>query len=463
MFVSDVHLDNPNVIAALKHVFTGYMDDNFIPSVVVLMGQFLSHPFGQDVSDVQTLCDKFAELGTMIKTQFEQLAEQTTFIIVPGTLDPGPGNVLPRPPMPDMITRKFVEALGEDHVKLATNPCRIRYLTQEIVIFRDNLVQKMIRHCAVKPDFHESGLVSEHMVKTVIDQAYLCPLPLIARPVLWKHHHAMWLFPTPHTIVLADKVDSYICEYGGGLGLNPGSFAADFSFQMYLTSQRRAQQCSIDSEEILAGKTEENGYTAAIEETSKSEVENEETMQESEEKDVSIGDGEMVEELEEIHQTEENGKDMLMDGDAVEIDQSEQHETEIDKSEIPEKDVRVPMRDTQELPASMEDETDTTTSRPVFDGKNLASTENGANGRSDSAEKGDNAEKEDNGNDESEVDEESDDDSLLIPAERLKRINIRELLRSTNAVEDTYPPPKADVDDEIDQFSDQDDEKNGSD
>lgn len=32
--------------------------------------------------------------------------------------------------------------------------------------------------------------------------------------------------------------------------MNPGSFATDFSFQVYLPAERRAQQCSLDSEDV---------------------------------------------------------------------------------------------------------------------------------------------------------------------------------------------------------------------
>lgn len=254
LLLSDVALDNSKVIAGLRHIFQGYLEDGVLPKIIVLMGNFLSHPFGQVVSDITTLAEKFTELGKMIRSAFAALADECMFVVVPGTNDPGPGNVLPRPPMPKIVMKGFIEAIGAERVHLGTNPCRIRYLTQEIVLLRDDLMQKMVRHCAVKPDFGESGLMSEHFVKSVVDQSNLCPLPNSARPVLWRHAHAMWLFPTPHAVILADRVDGYICKYGGTLGLNPGSFATDFSFQVYLPAERRAQLCSLDSEQIDAGK-----------------------------------------------------------------------------------------------------------------------------------------------------------------------------------------------------------------
>eukprot|EP00177_Eucheuma_denticulatum_P002933 GFKZ01005271.1.p1 GENE.GFKZ01005271.1~~GFKZ01005271.1.p1 ORF type:complete len:708 (+),score=117.92 GFKZ01005271.1:3329-5452(+) len=257
LILSDVALDNSNVFAGLRHIFRGYLEDEVLPKMVALMGNFLSHPFGQQVDDVMVLSEKFTELGKMIATEFPQMAEECMFVIIPGMNDPGPGNVLPRPPIPRYVLKGFIEALGEDHVHLGTNPCRVRYMTQEIVLLRDDLIQKMVRHCAVKPEFAESGKMSEHFLKSIADQGHLCPLPNTARPILWRHAHAMWLFPLPHTIVVADKVDGYICRYEGVLGLNPGSFATDFSFQVYLPAERRAQQCNLSSED-LEGSRDEN-------------------------------------------------------------------------------------------------------------------------------------------------------------------------------------------------------------
>lgn len=248
LLLSDVHLDSVRVIGGLRHVLQGYLDDGVVPTVIVLMGAFLSRPFGQLPGDVELLASKFSDLGTMIADDFPQVAKETNFVFVPGANDPGPGNVLPRPALPSVVTRGFTEAVGKDRAHFGTNPCRLRYMSQEIVLFREDLMHLMVRHCVVKPDMHESQLLSEHLIKSVVDQAHLCPLPLTARPVVWNHDRAMWLFPLPHVVCIADKVDTYVCKYGGTLGLNPGSFASHFSFITYLPAERRAQQCSIDSE-----------------------------------------------------------------------------------------------------------------------------------------------------------------------------------------------------------------------
>lgn len=409
MLVADVALDNSRVMAGLRHVFRGYVEDNFIPTVIILMGNFLSHPFGQELDDVMTLQEKFGELGEMIKNDFEPLAETSTFVIVPGSNDPGPGNVLPRPPMPQMITRRFVQSLGSEKVHLTTNPCRIRYLTQEIVIFRDDIMHKMVRHCSVKPDAGEKGSMSEHVVKSLLDQAYLSPLPLSSRPVLWSHDHALWLFPTPHTVVLGDRAESYICEYEGSLGLNPGSFAADFSFQIYLPAQKRAQQCSIDSEDVRGTSSKSQQQT---ESESRLEITNppmvgqpidSEDEREGDEHDRDHGDA----------SSDHTEEDKHLDEELVDSSDNEDADMEDDETGI--------VRDPDERDAS---------GIIAFDsaGRRDAEINEASIDRAD--------------------DIESDDDSLLVPAEGIRRLDIKAMIRDSFAADESHPLPDSGSEDD---------------
>lgn len=73
----------------------------------------------------------------------------TKFVFVPGPGDPGPGNVLPRPPLPHVLTSDLREQLP--NAVFGTNPCRIRYCTQELVLFRDDIEQRMRRQCMMPP------------------------------------------------------------------------------------------------------------------------------------------------------------------------------------------------------------------------------------------------------------------------------------------------------------------------
>lgn len=62
------------------------------------------------------------------------------------------------------------------------------------------------------------------LVKTVIDQAHLCPLPLSVRPVYWSFDNALRLFPLPDLLILADEYDGYMQTYADCTAVNPGAY-----------------------------------------------------------------------------------------------------------------------------------------------------------------------------------------------------------------------------------------------
>lgn len=52
----------------------------------------------------------------------------TRFVFVPGPGDPGPGDVLPRPPLPAALTGALRAAVP--NAEFASNPCRLRHYMQ---------------------------------------------------------------------------------------------------------------------------------------------------------------------------------------------------------------------------------------------------------------------------------------------------------------------------------------------
>lgn len=424
LFFSDVALDNSRVLAGLRHIWKGFLEDGVLPSVIILMGSFLSHPFGQKPNDVSTLCDKFGELGYMIKNEFGQLIEETTFVIIPGVNDPGPGNVLPRPPLPKMITRQFVEAVGSESVHFATNPCRIRFITQEIVILRDDLMQKMVRHCAVKPDLTETGLMHTHLVKTVSDQSYLTPLPLSARPILWAHDHALWLFPNPHVLVLADRVDSYICTYENNLGMNPGSFKTDFSFLVYLPAEKRAQLSSLDSEQV---QDSEQRFDRAREgvETANAQTDDHSMSDDAQDAMPTHADEELSGH-EEVPDSDDalrgsRNEEVLSNPVPVQSEPTDVHQTgEMNQNENEHHNEENVRSSDKERETPMKTAEERTFTEPT-----LERTANQESSRS---------------RDSDDDEDESDDDSYLEPAEGLKRFDIKALVRSS-MMDESKPTP----------------------
>ena len=75
--------------------------------------------------------------------------EGSKFLFVPGPGDPGPADVLPRPALPAYFTSELRQLLPT--AVFASNPCRLRLYTQEVVLFRSDLQNHMRRLCLIPP------------------------------------------------------------------------------------------------------------------------------------------------------------------------------------------------------------------------------------------------------------------------------------------------------------------------
>ncbi len=63
------------------------------------------------------------------------------------------------------------------------------------------MLKKMTKNClfSVRSDDREMD-ITEHLVKTILDQGHLCPLPLTSRPIHWAFDHALRLYPMPDVV-----------------------------------------------------------------------------------------------------------------------------------------------------------------------------------------------------------------------------------------------------------------------
>jgi DNA polymerase epsilon subunit 2 len=240
VFLSDVWFDNLKVMAKLKTLFSGYND--FPPIAIVFLGEFLSCPYGFEHS--MQLKAALTNLGDIIHP-FKNLCESCKFIFVPGRGDPAAANILPRPAIPDSITKDIKDKLG-DAVIFTTNPCRIQYCTQEIVLIRQDLVMKMCRNSI---HFPESGDIPDHLTKTLLSQCTLSPLSLGVQPLYWKHADALSLYPVPDLVVIADHFQPYSRSYQDCQVVNPGSFPrTEFSFKVYIPASKTVEDSQIPKE-----------------------------------------------------------------------------------------------------------------------------------------------------------------------------------------------------------------------
>ncbi|RKP15455.1 DNA polymerase alpha/epsilon subunit B-domain-containing protein [Piptocephalis cylindrospora] len=184
VMLSDVHLDDRRVMKGKRDWDPPLCDVS------------LTRKNGWGILEV------FDGLGKMIQDRAPNLAARTHFVFVPGPKDALGDGLLPRPPLLGPMTQGLRSRLG--HVHFPTNPCRIRYCGQEMVIHRSNLM---------RPGEGESqGLY--HASRTLYAQSHLSPMTQPLKPVVWCKDHMLRLCPIPDVLVLADQEEVWVDEVG---------------------------------------------------------------------------------------------------------------------------------------------------------------------------------------------------------------------------------------------------------
>ncbi|BGP19527.1 hypothetical protein JCM10213_000126 [Rhodosporidiobolus nylandii] len=225
--LSDLHLDNAKILQALRDVLTVYndMDEQSIPKLFILCGNFRSRPWLFDGEAMREYTELFNTLASLLAS-FSNLLASSHFLLIPGPTDPWSSTTLPRPALPEPLVKALIAKIP--NLTLGSNPCRVRWFSQEIVVFRDDSMSRMMRNAVRFPadegDAARKGDLRKALVQTILDQAHLTPLPLPVRPVLWDYDHALRLYPMPTTLILADSFDPYKLVYERCLVFNPGSF-----------------------------------------------------------------------------------------------------------------------------------------------------------------------------------------------------------------------------------------------
>jgi len=241
VILSDVNVSRPAVCERLRQVFQGFELTEPEPGKIlfVLLGPFIGRDFYSPGGRAAAVAG-FAALADTL-SDCPILREHGKFVLIAGPRDPGAGAAYPRRPLPSYITEPLAKKVK--HLTLASNPCRIRWYTQEMVFFREDLLKKMQRNAILPPKVAgpEDSDITEQMVETVMEQAHLFPLPAHVTPVFWELDHAMRLTPLPHLLVLADRVDQFIWSHSDCTAVNPGSFGSDGSFVVYRPSNRSVE------------------------------------------------------------------------------------------------------------------------------------------------------------------------------------------------------------------------------
>lgn len=241
---SDVHLDHERSLAQLHAILQGYDRAGFIPFALVLCGNFFST--GEtDGEYFERYRHAFGRLGEVL-AQFPRILAASHFVFVPGPSDPVATPLCPRAriaaPLVERFERRLPRAFVEHRLHWASNPCRLVYFSQEIVVFRDDIMSRMLRS-AVHLGPVRDGDLHKYLVSTLLDQANLSPLPHQVRPVLWDHGHALRLYPMPSALVLADRCEHYELTYEGCRVFNPGPFRGGlYSWTTFYPSTGHAER-----------------------------------------------------------------------------------------------------------------------------------------------------------------------------------------------------------------------------
>ena len=76
--------------------------------------------------------------------------------------------------------------------------------------------------------------MQDELVRPILSQAHLCPLPFRERPIFAEFDHALRLFPLPSAVIIGDSVESFHRSFEGTLFATVGGFEqTNFSFYTY--------------------------------------------------------------------------------------------------------------------------------------------------------------------------------------------------------------------------------------
>ncbi|AAS52417.1 AEL267Cp [Eremothecium gossypii ATCC 10895] len=284
----NIFLDDTMTETALAKLFDVLEHDP--PTVLVLPGSFTSTPIypssdSKSSSSTAAYRANFDALAKLL-SKYERLINETTFVFIPGDNDPwgsmaylGVAGTLPQHPIPgDFVTK--VNRICK-HVVWGSNPTRIAYLSQELVIMRDDMCNRFKRNSIIFPTVEEeqkqeymllqqelqdderssdlsiSQLIksrdqlpasvqeSRKIVKTILDQQHLSPFTSQVRPITWDYDYTLHLSPIPSTMIICDPTaPKYDVTYNGCKSINPGSFLhkRSVNYTEYTPSLRKATE-----------------------------------------------------------------------------------------------------------------------------------------------------------------------------------------------------------------------------
>lgn len=277
VLLSDVWLDRPDVLDRLHTVLAGFSQLEQPPSLFVLMGPFQSYDATAAAGRYPRLREHFAALGRVIN-QYPALRVERAGPVgwayswrgpwssrcssagagsqagscsagaSPGLDVRGPCSATPP------VCRSRLPA------------CRIRHGGSEVVLYRDNLQQRMRGLAILPPPPGDEAPLFEHVCATVLQQSHLCPVPLEFQPIYWEWDHALYVYPLPDALVLADAAPAASFQFDSCSCINPGSLASG-TFAAYSPVTREAEICDVQplAEDDREAEEEEGALVGGME------------------------------------------------------------------------------------------------------------------------------------------------------------------------------------------------------
>lgn len=269
---SDCYLDDFKIVAGLKKFFKTLeihlQDENESiiasppPLAIIMTGSFSSKPLVPTSTSTSTIShseeykSNFDNLASIL-AEFPNIIRSCKFVLIPGKNDPWQStyslgstqlNTIPGRPLPHLFVARLERLLPKGNLILAWNPTRINFLSQEIVIVKDEYINKFkrndivfandleveLQNLAKEIDINDDERVSnlinakgpDHVpikikqarkiVKTLLDQGTLQPFLCNLKVVDSYYDYIIRLEPLPNVVILNDsKFENFEVTYNG--------------------------------------------------------------------------------------------------------------------------------------------------------------------------------------------------------------------------------------------------------
>ncbi|EAZ63626.2 DNA-directed DNA polymerase epsilon, subunit B [Scheffersomyces stipitis CBS 6054] len=283
---SECHLDNFKILDGLKKLLHKLensiieimeSEDGHVPLALVMTGSFSSSPLTttnslvSNISNSETYKSNFDNFANIL-SNFPNVIKTCKLVLIPGKNDPWQStyslggsslNCFPQKSIPRLFVSRLERLLPKGNLILSWNPARISYLSQEIVILKDELMNKMKRNDIIfANDLEEEkenlekvlaqseedrinnlvkgGVTGEHipikikharkLVKTILDQGNLQPFLRETKLINPEYDYALRIEPLPTVMVLNDaNFDNFEVTYNGCKVVNVSSLLSSTS------------------------------------------------------------------------------------------------------------------------------------------------------------------------------------------------------------------------------------------